>query len=44
MSKEKQQQIQKEYNAITSFGNNELKKLAEKHGITLDELLDVVNF
>ncbi len=35
--------IQKEYESMTAFDNNAMGKLAEKHGLTLDELLSVID-
>jgi len=34
--------IQKEYMAITDFSNGALLKLAKKHGLGLDELLNLI--
>ena len=36
------EQIQREYMAITDFGNGALLKLAKKHGLSLDELLNII--
>lgn len=38
------QQIQKDYNKITDFSNGALYKLAEKHGISLDKLMEIIEF
>lgn len=43
LTKEQIAQIQKEYEAITSFTGDTLRNLAKKHGLTLDELLDIIS-
>lgn len=35
--------IQQEYEKLTDFSKGALSKLAEKHGLTLDELLNIVD-
>jgi hypothetical protein len=43
MTEETKNQIQREYNSITNFSGGALQKLADKHNITLDELLDIID-
>lgn len=38
------QQIQRDYEKITNFSNGALYKLAEKHGISLDKLMEIIEF
>lgn len=43
ISQSKKAEIQKEYQAIKSFNSKTLSDLAAKHGITLDELLKIID-
>lgn len=43
MTPEKIAQIQKDYEALTSFSNSELQKLANKHSISIDDLIAVID-
>lgn len=43
MTEDKKQQIQQEYESLTSFNTQALSELAEKHNLTLDQLLDIID-
>jgi hypothetical protein len=43
MTKEQKKLIQKEYEAIKYLNIEKLHELAKKHGLTFDELLDIID-
>lgn len=43
MTKELKTEIQREYEKLTSFSNGELGKLAQRYGLTEDQLLDIID-
>jgi len=42
LTKEQIKAIKDEYLAITNFNSHTMSDLATKHGITVDELLDII--
>jgi transposase-like protein len=42
LTKEQKDEIIKEYLAIQKFDSHTISDLAKKHGITVDELLDII--
>lgn len=43
LTKEQKQAIKAEYLAITDFNSHTMSDLAAKYGITVDELLDIID-
>jgi hypothetical protein len=44
LTKEQIKAINAEYHAITKFESHTMSDLAKKHGMTVDELLDIIDF